>query len=144
MKQKLICAVVAAGVSLAALWLDDEIGGRGVEPESGGGTSADLNAQRANPVFTFTDALIEDTWVNAGRTAGSDLRTLTDASTSICYLTKIEISRVQGPEDSNSCAIEIDDFTGFWQLIATVDEGGRSEVRCNARCLTWETNGLDQ
>jgi hypothetical protein len=95
------------------------------------------------PILSVTDALIEDTWIDASRTAGSDLRTLTDASESMCYLTKIEISGVQGPDDRNSCAVEIDDFTGFWQLSATVEEGGRSEVRCNARCLTWERSGAE-
>jgi len=84
----------------------------------------------------FADALIEDVWVNAARQPGSDRRTLTSAADSVCYLTKVEISGIQGPEDSSSCAIEIDDFTSFWQLVATADEGGRSEIRCNARCFS--------
>ena len=50
------------------------------------------------------------------------------------------VSRAKTDTDVDITAIEIDDFTGFWQLIATVDEGSRSEVRCNARCLTWESD----
>jgi hypothetical protein len=95
-------------------------------------------AVRAAPVLSYTDELIEDGWVDGARTAGADHKPLTHASNSICYLTKIEIKGIQGPEDANSCAIGVDDFTGFWQVTAAVDEGGRSQVRCNARCLVWE------
>jgi hypothetical protein len=88
--------------------------------------------------LSFTDALVEDVWINGARTAGDDHRALTDADHSICFITKIEIKGIQGPEDANSCVLQIDDFTGFWDLVATVEEGGQSEVRCNARCLVWE------
>jgi len=141
MKQLLSTAVIAAIVSFIVYF-----GVSGLAPDTAA-TSADINAPDAPsveskvPTFRVTDALVEDTWVDAARTAGSDQRTLTDASNSVCYLTKVEIGGVRGPDDRNSCAVEIDDFTGFWQLIATVDEGGRSEVRCNARCLTWEPGG---
>ncbi|MGD8340609.1 MAG: hypothetical protein PVH89_07485 [Gammaproteobacteria bacterium] len=147
MKNLLISALVAAVISLAAIAVYDR---QAIDLErpapvasSGGGSGAvdarPLEPASVGPSLSYTDALVEDTWVNAGRTAGSDRRTLTDAAASVCYLTKIEISGIQGPDDSNACAIEIDDFTGFWQLIATVDEGGRSEVRCNARCLSWDS-----
>jgi hypothetical protein len=142
MKALLPSAVVAAIVSLVVCW---GLGGlsRSAAPA---GEAESLPAPAAEitlPVFSISEALVEDTWVNAARTAGSDLRTLTDASNSVCYLTRVEISGVQGPEDSNACAIEIDDFTGFWQLSATVKEGGRSEVRCNARCLTFDPGGTE-
>jgi hypothetical protein len=144
MKQLSICALVAALVSVAIFLLEDVL-----ETDDGdlAATSAAVsdatNGAAASAVFPlrYTDALVEDTWVNAARQAGSDKRTLTSASSSVCYLTKIEISGSQGPDDTGSCAIEIDDFTGFWQVIATADEGGQSEVRCNARCLTWEPEG---
>jgi hypothetical protein len=138
-----LSAVTAAIVSFIAFqWL-------ATEPLSDSAAAFDAgqpnrpSIEPARPVFSVTDALLEDTWVDASRTAGSDQRTLTDASTSMCYLTKVEISGVQGPDDTNSCAVEIDDFTGFWQLIATVEEGGRSEVRCNARCLSWNSRGTE-
>ena len=144
MKLLLVSTIVVAVISLAMSWrLGGELERLAAQSEPAGGEFSGTPAENGNPVFGITDALIEDTWVNAIRTAGSDLRTLTDASSSMCYLTKIEISGVQSPDDSNSCAIAVDDFTGFWQLIATVDEGGRSEVRCNARCLTWDSNGTE-
>ncbi|HEY5666019.1 MAG TPA: hypothetical protein VIV64_04795 [Gammaproteobacteria bacterium] len=138
MKNLLISALVAAVVSLVVLTLRDR---QEIAIEQPGPMAGDIIATSpVGPVLSYTDALIEDTWVNAGRTAGSDRRTLTSAASSVCYLTKIQISGIQTPDDSNTCAIEIDDFTGFWQLIATVDEGSQSEVRCNARCLTWESD----
>jgi hypothetical protein len=146
MKNLLLSALVAAVISLAAIAVHDRQETASEQPapvaSSGGPDAADTRPTGSAPVgplLSYTDALTEDTWVNAGRTAGSDRRTLTSAASSVCFLTKIEISGIQGPQDSNACAIEVDEFTGFWQLIATVDEGGRSEVRCNARCLAWES-----
>jgi hypothetical protein len=92
----------------------------------------------AEPSLSFTDALVEDVWIDAARTAGDDHRSLTNADNSICFITKIELSGIQGPEDTSSCRMEIDDFTGFWDLVAEVEEGGQSAIRCNARCLIWE------
>jgi hypothetical protein len=86
----------------------------------------------------YTEELIEDGWVNGARTPGADLKPLAHSANSICFLTKVEIKGIQGPEDANSCSIGIDEFTGFWQVTAAVAEGGQSEVRCNARCLVWE------
>jgi hypothetical protein len=143
MKQLLSSAAIAAIVSFVVYWGLGGLGRDAAAPSSETVQSQAPAVESNPPIFSVTDALIEDTWVNAARTPGSDLRTLTDASNSVCYLTKIEIGGVQGPDDTNSCAVEIDDFTGFWQLIATVDEGGRSEVRCNARCLTWEPRGVE-
>ncbi len=138
MKNLLISGLVAAVVSLVVVALRDqqEIAVEQPVPMDGDNVATST----VGPVLSYTDALIEDTWVNAGRTVGSDRRTLTSASSSVCYLTKVQISGIQTPDDSNTCAIEIDDFTGFWQLIATADEGSQSEVRCNARCLTWESD----
>jgi hypothetical protein len=90
------------------------------------------------PTFRVTDELIEDGWVDAARTAGADQKPLEHSANSVCFLTKIEIKGVQGPEDANSCTIGIDEFTGYWQVTAAVAEGGHSAVRCNARCLVWE------
>jgi hypothetical protein len=142
MKQLSICALVAALVSVAIFWLEDVLDDDDVSAATAAvsDTPSGDAAPAASPL-RYTDALVEDTWVNAARQAGSDKRTLTSASSSVCFLTKVEISGSQGPDDTASCAIEVDDFTGFWQVIATADEGGRSEVRCNARCLTWEPGG---
>jgi hypothetical protein len=141
MKQILVSAAVAALVSLGIVW--------GI----GGGMSYMHHAPALVPVTSlpaasptepgslslrFTDALVEDVWIDASRTAGDDHRTLTSTDTSICFITKIEISGIQSPQDTNSCAMEIDEFTGFWDLVATVEEGGQSAIRCNARCLIWE------
>lgn len=144
MKQLSICALVAALVSVSIFLLEDVLEADDDNISAASAAVSDVARGDATPPafsLRYTDALVEDTWVNAARQAGSDKRTLTSASSSVCYLTKIEISGSQGPDDTSSCAIEIDDFTGFWQVIATADEGGRSEIRCNARCLTWEPEG---
>lgn len=127
MKQMLISAVIAAVVGIAVV--------------SGLGLSKRHEAAgqpRAAPTLSYTDALPEDVWIDASRGAGEDHRALTDAANSICFITKIEISGIQSPDDTSSCAMQVDDFTGYWDLVATVKEGGKSSVRCNARCLTWE------
>ena len=140
MKQTLLTIVTAALVSACIIWLEDVIeqdAADDVEQAVAAAAPSAIPLDLA-AMLNITDALVEDTWVDASRTAGSDERTLTNAANSICYLTKVEISGIQSAADRNSCAIEVDDFTGFWQLIGTVEEGGASEVRCNARCLSWE------
>lgn len=132
MKQILFTAVIASVVVAAAFHLharfdDDD------DP-----ALATASAATAPLSFAVTDALIEDGWVDGARTTGADRKPLAAAANSICFLTKIELKGIRSPEDANACRIEIDDFTGFWELIAEVDEGGQSEVRCNARCLVWE------
>jgi hypothetical protein len=122
MKQVLISALVAAAVS-AVVWYALQSGVGVAEPA-------------AAPTFRHTDELVEDGWVARG--PGADQKPLERAANSICYLTKVEIKGIRGPEDASSCAIGIDDFTGFWQVTAAVAEGGQSEIRCNARCLVWE------
>ena len=124
MKQAFVSAVVAALVSIGAWQV--------MNARSG----AEPVAAAAAPVLRVTEELIEDGWV--ARAPGADAKPLAPAASSICYLTKIEIKGVRGPEDANSCAIGIDDFTGYWQVTAGVGEGGQSEVRCNARCLVWD------
>ena len=139
MKQALISAVVAAIVSVLVLTLEDVFEADDTDEPAPATVEAEMGFRA--PVMSFTDALPEDVWVDASRTAGSDIRALTDAATSVCYITKIQMRGIQSPDDAQSCALQIDDFTGFWQLIATVEEGGRSEIRCNARCLSWSESG---
>ena len=129
MKQILICALVA--IAVVGIWEVVEVEGDADEIVATGPAPT-------APALRYTDELIEDGWVSAARGAGADLKPLEHASNSICFLTKIEIKGVQGPEDANSCSIDIDEFTGYWQVTAAVAEGGKSEVRCNARCLVWE------
>lgn len=145
MKILLVLTIAVAAISLAmSFQLGGEVERLAAQSEATASAPSVAPMAGSDLAFSVTAELPEDTWVNATRTAGSDLRALTDASNSMCYLTKIEISGVQSPDDTNACSIAIDEFTGFWQLIATVEEGGRSEIRCNARCLTWEPNGAEQ
>jgi hypothetical protein len=97
-----------------------------------------LAAKLKPTVLTYTAEPTEDAWVDGARTPGADHRSLAPASNSICYLTKIEIKGMTSAEDSSSCRISIDDFTGYWQLTGEVAEGAKSQVRCNARCLVWQ------
>lgn len=139
MDRVFISAIVAAVVAGMVLMVGGVLENSGADTDTESEAAAVALSEPALPSgLSYTDTLPEDTWVNAARTAGSDRRSLSNATNSICYLTKVEIKGVQGPEDSNSCVIEIDEFTGFWELVATVEEGGQSEVRCNARCLSWE------
>jgi hypothetical protein len=130
-----MCAgiVVAIGVVAWQMVGEGRFGGDGARENA----ATSEPAGRA-PTFRVTDELIEDGWVDATRAAGADQKPLEHAANSICFLTKIEIKGVQGPEDANSCAIGVDEFTGYWQVTAEVAEGGHSQVRCNARCLVWE------
>ena len=123
-----VAAVICVGAFLIAERLDDD-----ETP-----TTLDAAASRGPISLRYTDEPAEDSWVDGARAAGVDDRSLSDASNSICFLTKIEIKAFQGPEDSGTCRIAVDDFTGFWQVTADVPEGSRAQVRCNARCLVWE------
>jgi hypothetical protein len=133
MRTVLICAGIAVAVG-AIVW--QVIGERRFSGTLEG--SAATEPAGRVPTFRVTDELIEDGWVDATRTAGADQKPLEHAANSVCFLTKIEIKGVQGPEDANSCTIGVDEFTGYWQVTAAVAEGGHSAVRCNARCLVWE------
>ena len=134
MRQILISAVVAAIVSGAVVFGLDRT--RGAEAPSAPAESAPAAAKPL--AIHYSDALPEDVWINASATAGTDHRSLTKAENSICFITKVELSGIASPKDDSSCSLKVDDFTGFWDLAATVEEGGQSSVRCNARCLIWE------
>lgn len=136
MRTVLISAVTAVIVVAVAFAIDELAGD---EDEIAIAPAAAPAPATPRPfVLTVTEPLGQDAWVDASRTAGADHKPLADASSSICYLTKIEISGIRGPDDANTCRIGIDDFTGYWEVWAEVAEGGQSEVRCNARCLVWE------
>jgi len=141
MKTLAASAVVAALVSILAIYSYESTRNEGAAVEP---SAVDPASDAAGDAVTqtvrlrYTDALVEDVWIDASRTAGDDHRSLTDAASSICFITKIEISGIGSSADSSSCAVSIDDFTGYWDLVATVDEGGQAQIRCNARCLVWE------
>jgi hypothetical protein len=88
--------------------------------------------------LTVNDALPEDVWLDGSRQSGDDHRILTSSENSVCFITKIDVRGITSPEDTFTCSMEIDDFTGFWDLVVSVEEGSQANVRCNARCLTWE------
>jgi hypothetical protein len=137
MKQVLISALVAAVVCGAVFLIEDRF-----EDDDDDHDAMPVAAAvelPAPPVsLRYTVEPTEDSWVSGARGSGTDERLLSDAANSICFLTKIEIKGTQGPDDAGMCRIEIDDFTGFWQVTADVPEGSRSDIRCNARCLVWE------
>jgi hypothetical protein len=126
MREAMIGALVATVVCVGAFLIEDLF------------DDDDAAGSRKAISLRYTDEPAEDSWVDGARAAGADDRSLSNASNSICFLTKIEIKAFQGPEDSGTCRIAVDDFTGFWQVTADVPEGSRAEVRCNARCLVWE------
>jgi hypothetical protein len=134
MKQVLISALVAAAVCVGAFVIEDRFD----DGDDASATGADDAAGRAPLSLRYTVEPAEDSWVDGARAAGADDRVLSSAENSICFLTKIEVKGFQGPEDSGTCRIAVDDFTGFWQVTADVPEGSRAEIRCNARCLTWD------
>jgi hypothetical protein len=131
-RQTLISAFVAALVCAGLFLIEDRFDADDTAAADG------LASTRAPISLRYTAEPAEDSWVNGSRAAGADDRVLSSAANSICFLTKIEVKGFQGPEDSGTCRIAIDDFTGFWQVTADVPESSRSEIRCNARCLTWE------
>ena len=134
MKQILVSAFVAA-VVCAGFFLVEE---RFDDDDTAAATAEGIAGLRAPISLSYTVEPAEDSWVDGSRAAGADDRVLSSAANSICFLTKVEIKRFQGPEDSGTCRVAVDDFTGFWQVTADVPEGSRSEIRCNARCLVWE------
>ena len=133
MRQILVSAVVAAVVCVSLFLAEDVFDDDETAASTGAVTSA-----RAPVSLRYTDEPAEDSWVAGARGAGADDRVLSSAANSICFLTKIEVKGPQGPEDSGTCRVAVDDFTGFWQVTAEVPEGSKSEIRCNARCLVWE------
>lgn len=140
MKHALIGALVAVIATLVTVELaedgDDSVD---IDALAAAVASREPFAGRSAPlVLSYTEELGEDAWVNGARGAGVDHKPLAATENSICFLTRVEIKGGQGPADSNACAITVDDFTGFWEVTASVEEGGQSEVRCNARCLVWE------
>ena len=133
MREALIGALVATIVCVGAFLVEERF-----DDDDAQTVTAEAAASRAPVSLRYTDEPAEDSWVNGARAAGADDRSLSNASNSICFLTKIEVKGFQDPKDSGTCRVAVDGFTGFWQVTADVPEGSRAEIRCNARCLVWE------
>ena len=115
MRQILVSAVVAAVVCVGLFLVEERFD----DDDSAASTSA---GARARVSLRYTDEPAEDSWVAGARGAGADDRVLSSAANSICFLTKIEVKGSQGPDDSGTCRVAVDDFTGFWQVTAEVPE----------------------
>jgi len=141
MRQVLVSALVAALVSgILVLVISARSAGdsKSSDQNTTNAASASGTAPTATLELSITDALPEDVWLDGSRQPGDDHRILTSAENSMCFITKIQISGIGSPNDTSACTLQIDDFTGFWDLVVSVPEGSQSNVRCNARCLTWE------
>jgi len=134
MREALIGALVATTVCVGAFLIEERFD----DDDARTAAAGDAAGSRAPISFRYTDEPTEDSWVAGARAAGADDRSLSSASNSICFLTKIEVKGFQDPKDSGTCRVAVDGFTGFWQVTADVPEGSRAEIRCNARCLVWE------
>jgi hypothetical protein len=139
MKHIVVSALVAAGVAGAVLVLFPRGLADNGEPSSVPG-SPPMPSEDASPplALSVTDALTEDVWIDGSRGPGDDHRILTSVENSVCFITKIDVRGISSPDDAYACSMEVDDFTGFWDLVVTVEEGSQASVRCNARCLSWE------
>lgn len=108
-------------------------------------TNTTTQAQSKPVVISYTEPSEQDAWVRGIARDGeerlgheNDEKPLADASNSVCFLTKVEITGQNGPEDSTGCYISLDEFTNWWQINAEKGEGTDAAVACNARCIVWE------
>ena len=121
------------GVELEGL--QEQIGAIEARVSVGGGASE----------LTFVGESEQDAWLQGANRDGSprpgpadDQKPLADASNSLCFLTKVEIEGMDGPEDLAACSVQVDEFTNWWQVHATQGDGTDASVACNARCIVWE------
>ena len=146
-----ITAIAAALIASALTYLftgqGQEAGGADVEglqaqvSEIAAQISVDGGARQ----LTVVGESEQDAWLRGTNRDGSprpgpadDQKPLVDASNSLCFLTKVEIEGMDGPEDVASCSIVVDEFTNWWQVHATQGDGTNASVACNARCIVWE------
>ena len=138
MKQALLSAIVAAVVAVVVILIAGGAGGD-VDRLADELSNHEALVTKFSPtVLSFTVDNVEDSIVDGTRYTGVYSKLLVSAENSICYLTKVQFKAMQGPDDSNICSVEIDEFTGHWQVNATIEEGSVSEARCNAGCLIWD------
>ena len=144
-------AVAAALIASVLTWLFTGQGQgtgsgemEGLQPQV-----SELAAQISNEggavQLTIIEESEQDAWLRGANRDGSprpgpadDQKPLADASNSLCFLTKVEIEGMDGPEDVATCSIQVDEFTNWWQVHATQGDGTDASVSCNARCIVWE------
>ena len=144
MKEVLISAAVAAVVSLIVVQVadmdDDE---EEVELDVGqlaaqvAGSEVIAERLQSTTVSAGVEPEIA-AWVRINSGEGADIKTLANADNSVCFITHMKVGGFQTPEDDGACTVSLDDFTGFWQVTASVEDGSQAEVWCNARCVVWE------
>jgi len=107
--------------------------------------AAQMAADGGGQQFAIVAESEQDAWLRGTNRDGSlragpadDQKPLADASNSLCFLTKVEIEGMNGPEDVATCSIQVDEFTNWWQVHATQGEGTDASIACNARCIAWE------
>lgn len=146
-----ITAVAAALIASALTWLFT-VQGQGAGGADVAGLQAQVNeiaAQLADggvgTRITFVGESEQDAWLRGTNRDGSlrpgpadDQKPLVDASNSLCFLTKVEIEGMDGPEDVATCSIQVDEFTNWWQVHATQGEGTDASIACNAMCIALE------
>ena len=107
--------------------------------------AAQVSAGGGAVQLTIIEESEQDAWLRGANRDGSprpgpadDQKPLADASNSLCFLTKVEIEGMDGPEDVATCSVQVDEFTNWWQVHATQGDGTDASVACNARCIVWE------
>ncbi len=143
MKTVILSAIVAIIVSAATtMVLQDS--SQDVEPQASMILEPQINYEQIAEQLNVKELSVSmepeaAAWIrlNTG-IESSEQKILANAANSACFLTHVEISGIQSPQDKNSCSITLDDFTGFWQVNASTGEGTQSELYCNARCIIWE------
>lgn len=146
-----ITAIAAALIASALTWLI-AVQGQG----AGGADVAGLQAQVSEIAAQLADGSVgtritfvgeseQDAWLRGTNRDGSlrpgpadDQKPLVDASNSLCFLTRVEIEGMDGPEDVATCSIQVDEFTNWWQVHATQGEGTDASIACNAMCIALE------
>ena len=146
-----ITAIAAALIASALTYLftgqGQGAGGADVEGLQAqiGEIAAQMAADGGGQQFVIVGESEQDAWLRGANRDGSprpgpadDQKPLADASNSLCFLTKVEIEGMDGPEDVATCSIQVDEFTNWWQVHATQGEGTDASISCNARCIAWE------
>ena len=142
-------AVAAALIASVLTWLFTGQGQGIGEMEGLQSQVSELAAQISTGVgaaqLTIIEQSEQDAWLRGANRDGSprpgpadDQKPLADASNSLCFLTKVEIEGMDGPEDVATCSVQVDEFTNWWQVHATQGDGTDASVSCNARCVVWE------
>ena len=146
-----IIAIAAALIASALTYLftgqGQEAGGADVEGLQAqvSEIAAQISVDGGASQLTVVGESEQDAWLRGTNRDGSprpgpadDQKPLVDATNSLCFLTKVEIEGMDGPEDVASCRIAVDEFTNWWQVHATQGDGTNASVACNARCIVWE------